>query len=574
MKRRHISLALKLNILLTALILTISSVLLVVSNSAFQQTVIDPYTGKLADVKIDVKDLPAYLSGFSKVIESEAFQQMRSAPDFNADLIIDWLNQHPPAVMLTDAESASKHQTLMVDYFAFMMAMSPIRDRYDLNRMIVEVRSGQRIYEIGEEEKGGTYWDTNDFGRRGPMSDLQPDQYSTPILVNRAGRKELTRCITVDAEDTVGCIWVIYDMTEIIHQHHAYMLRSALYVFLQLIIACVISMFLMRRIVTKPLKQLTDAAAGFTAGDNGFTKEDVIRLNIRSQDEIGDLYRQIQEMQLRIVDDTQHLTHMTAEKERIGTELSMAARIQSSMLPSVFPPYPNRPEFDIYASMDPAKEVGGDFYDFFLIDNDHLGLVIADVSGKGVPAALFMMISKVIVQSCAMLGQSAGEILTKTNEALCSNNKSEMFVTVWVGILEISTGILTAANAGHEYPAIRHGDAFELLKDRHGIVIGVMDGYAYQEYTIRLERGDQLFVYTDGVPEATNPRNELFGTDRMIDALNASPGSTPQEILSSVRQAVDRFTDTAEQFDDMTMLCLQYNGSPAQRADGDTKAAR
>ena len=253
---------------------------------------------------------------------------------------------------------------------------------------------------------------------------------------------------------------------------------------------------------------------------------------------------------------------MAEESARINTELSLATRIQASMLPHAFPPFPDRTEFDIYASMDPAKEVGGDFYDFFLIDDDHLGLVMADVSGKGVPAALFMMACKIILQSCAMLGQSAGEILAKTNEAICSNNQAEMFVTVWVGILEISTGRLSAANAGHEYPALRRrGGSFELFRDRHGFVLGGMPGMRYGEYEIQLAPGDQLFVYTDGVPEATDAAGGMFGAARMLDALNAATGTGPEGVLGRVRRAVDGFVGGAEQFDDLTMLCLEYRGN-------------
>ena len=250
-----------------------------------------------------------------------------------------------------------------------------------------------------------------------------------------------------------------------------------------------------------------------------------------------------------------------AEKERIGNELRMATQIQASMLPSEFPPFPDRKEFDVYASMDPAREVGGDFYDFFLIDDDHLCLVMADVSGKGVPAALFMMISKVILQSYAAMGQSAGAILSKANEALCANNQLNMFVTVWLGVLEISTGRVTAANAGHEYPVLkRAGGAYELYKDKHGFVLGGMDDMIYQEYELRLGPGDRLFLYTDGVPEATNAQNELFGTERMVEALNRLPDAPTKQVLENVRKEVDEFVREAEQFDDLTMLCLEYRG--------------
>ena len=242
------------------------------------------------------------------------------------------------------------------------------------------------------------------------------------------------------------------------------------------------------------------------------------------------------------------------------TELNMATEIQASMLPSIFPAFPNREEIDLYASMDPAKEVGGDFYDFFMIDDDHLGVVIADVSGKGVPAALFMMISKTVVQNYAKLGISAAEVLNKANEALCAQNKMEMFVTTWIGILELSTGKMTCANAGHEYPAICHNGKFELFKDRHGLVLGGMEGARYRNYELQLDKGDKIFVYTDGVPEATSANTELYGTDRMIEALNSSPSANPKEILRVVRASVDAFVGAAEQFDDLKMLCLEYRG--------------
>jgi len=178
-----------------------------------------------------------------------------------------------------------------------------------------------------------------------------------------------------------------------------------------------------------------------------------------------------------------------------------------------------------------------------------------------VPAALFMMASKIILQSVAMLGKSPAEILQKTNDSVCTNNEAEMFVTVWLGILELSTGRLTAANAGHEYPALRNADGlFELYKDRHGFVIGGLEGAKYREYEIQLEPGSKLFVYTDGVPEATSAEKELFGTDRMIAALNEDPGASPEGILTNVRRAVDGFVKEAEQFDDLTMLCLEYKG--------------
>ena len=251
--------------------------------------------------------------------------------------------------------------------------------------------------------------------------------------------------------------------------------------------------------------------------------------------------------------------NLEQENERIRSELAMASRIQSAMLPGIFPAFPERKEFDIYASMDPVRGVGGDFFDFFFIDRNRLCLLIADVSGKGIPAALFMMASKIILADNAKSGKSPAQILQDTNEAICANNPEEMFVTVWLGILDISTGLLTTANAGHEYPALMHADGqFELFRDRHGLVVGGMPGVKYHEHSLQMYPGSKLFVYTDGVPEATDAENALFGTARMLEALNAHANETPKQILCGVRQAVNEFVSDMEQFDDLTMMCLEY----------------
>ena len=341
----------------------------------------------------------------------------------------------------------------------------------------------------------------------------------------------------------------------------------ALQISLALIAATALIAWLTTRRIKKdvvgPVDTISDAAAAYARDkrDGAAYTDHFSSLGIHTGDELENLARTMAEMEENLVAHEEELTRVTADKQRIVTELQMASRIQSAMLPHVFPPFPDRTEFDLYASMDPAKEVGGDFYDFFLIDPGHLCLVMADVSGKGIPGALFMMVSKVILQSVAMLGRSAGEILTKMNEAICSNNQEQMFVTVWVGILEISTGKLTAANAGHEYPVLkRAGGNFELYRDKHGFVIGGMAGMQYKEYELWLNPGDKLFVYTDGVSEATDMNQQLFGTDRMLAALNAVKDNPPEQVLSGVRRAVDEFVKDAEQFDDLTMLCLEFKG--------------
>ena len=265
-----------------------------------------------------------------------------------------------------------------------------------------------------------------------------------------------------------------------------------------------------------------------------------------------------------IREQTERYEDQQKEANRLDTELSMATRIQADTLPNIFPAFPERDEFNIYASMKPAKEVGGDFYDFFLIDNDHLGIVMADVSGKGVPAALFMMISKILVQNYASMGLEPKKVLENVNRQICKNNREDMFVTVWFGSLDLNTGKLMAGNAGHEYPVLKKPDGhFELIKDKHGLVIGGMDGVRYSQYELQMDPGAKLFIYTDGVAEATNAQEELFGTDRMVHALQLAENDSPKEILEMVDAAVNSFVGDAPQFDDLTMLCIEFVGRTA-----------
>ena len=355
-------------------------------------------------------------------------------------------------------------------------------------------------------------------------------------------------------------IGLTYDWSDLRADAKAKTRKGATLAILNQLVLSLICLALILFFVLHPLKKVQRYILEYKNSKDSKTVTNGLS-QVNAHNEIGNLADDVSNMICEIDAHIEKIEAITAEKERISTEMGLATRIQHSMLPSIFPPFPEHTQFDIYASMDPAKEVGGDFYDFFLVDNDHLCMVIADVSGKGVPAALFMMASKIILANNAKMGKSPAQILTDTNTAICSNNREKMFVTVWLGILEISTGKLTAANAGHEYPAIKRSDSnFELYKDKHGLVIGGMEGIKYKEYEIQLEKGDQLFVYTDGVPEATDSANQLFGTDRMVKSLNGIPNATPEEILKNVRKDVDEFVNGAEQFDDLTMLCMEYKG--------------
>ena len=348
-----------------------------------------------------------------------------------------------------------------------------------------------------------------------------------------------------------------FNMASIMTNIRQQSIRSTMSAVVFQVILSALCMVLISVYVLTPLRKVQRSIRRYSENKDHVEVQNELSA-VSPPNEIGQLADDVTGLSVEIDEYMNRLQSVTAEKERISTELALAARIQESMLPSVFPPFGDRSEFDIYASMTPAKEVGGDFYDFYLIDDDHLGIVMADVSGKGVPAALFMMVSKILIKNAAYTGKSPAEVLQSVNEQICSNNSEEMFVTVWLGILTISTGRVTAANAGHEYPMIRHRDGgFEMIRDRHGFVIGGMEGMKYTDYEFTLGKGDTLFLYTDGVAEAVNTENEMFGTDRMLEALNRDPDAEPEGLLAAVKSAVDGFASGAPQFDDLTMLALK-----------------
>ncbi|MBO4327446.1 MAG: SpoIIE family protein phosphatase [Clostridia bacterium] len=336
--------------------------------------------------------------------------------------------------------------------------------------------------------------------------------------------------------------------------------------FIVVILLAVLMARHMEKKLVKPINEIAGAAEAYVKDKKAGVKysEHFSGLKINTGDELENLALTMADMEGELADHEEDLARIAAEKERIGTELSLATKIQADMLPNIFPAFPDKSEFDIYASMKPAKEVGGDFYDFFLIDADHLGLVIADVSGKGVPAALFMMVSKILVQNIAMSGKSPAQVLRSINTQICSNNREEMFVTVWFGSLDLRDGTLRAANAGHEYPILKKPDGdFELVKDKHGFVVGGMPDAVYTEYELKLEPGAKLFLYTDGVTEATDEIAELFGTDRLLSELNKVKDESTEDIIKSMNDCIALYSGDTPQFDDVTMMCLHYSGKGA-----------
>ena len=351
-----------------------------------------------------------------------------------------------------------------------------------------------------------------------------------------------------------------YDYTAFISELTRKIVETVLWSLAILAVLNGVLLLLIHKRAIQPLTKVKSSILTYMADkDSGKVRQAMN--SIRCGNEIGVLADSFSALSTEIDRHTEEILRLGKEKERIETELALASSIQESAIPNIFPAFPDRPEFDLYASMDPAKEVGGDFYDFFMVDENHLALVIADVSGKGVPAALFMMSSKILINDHTLMGGTPAEILERVNRQVYATNHAHMFVTVWLGILEISTGKLTTASAGHEYPMLNLNGKYEMLKDKHGLAIGAMKKSKYVNTEITLKKGDSIFVYTDGVAEATDADDQLFGTDRTLEALNAIPaGASQQEILAQVRHAVDAFVKEAPQFDDLTMLGLKYIG--------------
>lgn len=291
-------------------------------------------------------------------------------------------------------------------------------------------------------------------------------------------------------------------------------------------------------------------------------------LSVKRNDEIGVLERSIGKMEKDIADYMKNLAAVTAERERVNAELEVAARIQASMLPSeftgTFSEFPDLSGIDIAALMCPAKEVGGDFYDFFAVDGSHVAVVAADVSGKGVPAALFMAIGKTLIKDRTMSGKALENVFGEVNDLLCGSNSEGLFITAFEGVLDLESGEFLYVNAGHATPFIRGRDGvFKPHRIASGFVLAGMDGIKYKCGSLMLEAGDMLFQYTDGVTEASNVNNELYGEERLEAALNRNASLPPKELLPKIKEDIDAFAGNAPQFDDITMICFEYKGNTA-----------
>ncbi len=432
------------------------------------------------------------------------------------------------------------------DYGRFVSVFNPVNNSVD--------NSSYTEWELGYQRNT-----TNDEYRQKYRAIYeQQAEYETVFRLHTTDGQHPHITTLVPVKSSSGEVTAILCMQRPIREmadaYRPYLLMILAGVFFMVAAVSVLGTIFLRKSIIKPVKKVSEEATRF-AKENA--KSEPLG-ELSRYDVILSLAQSIDSMETDIVNYIENLTAVTTERERIGAELSIAATIQKDALPDVFPAFPDRHEFDIYASMDPAKEVGGDFYNFFLIDPDHLALVMADVSGKGIPASLFMMVSNIMICERAQMGGTPAQVLSFVNDNISRHNRADMFVTVWLGILEISTGRLTAANAGHEHPVVLHKNAgCELIEDPHGFVIGGMEGVRYRDYEVRLNKGDKLFLYTDGLPEATDSEGRMYTVDRMLEALNELREESPRGILDGIRRSVNGFAGSSPQFDDLTMLCFE-----------------
>nr|MCR5308030.1 serine/threonine-protein phosphatase [bacterium] len=381
-------------------------------------------------------------------------------------------------------------------------------------------------------------------------------KYGTVYRTKDLGGREphLTIVVPVyDSERNVTAVLSVQrPMRELVKGRRPYMITLAISTILTLMFVCTTAGIFIKRQFVKPLKYITDETKRF-AKEN---KKSEFEFDKNSKiTEIVDLSKSIEKMEDDMIKYINDLTQATTAQKKTMVELNIAKDIQESSIPNVFP---ERKDFDLFAYMLPAKEVGGDFYNFVMIDDTHIGLVMADVSGKGIPAALFMMASNILLSERIRIQSKPSEALEFLNSRICLHNKTNMFVTVWVGILDLTTGHVVACNAGHDDPVIcRKKKNFEINKTKHCLAVGALDDAKFTDYEFDLEKGDKLFLYTDGVVEATNMKDELFGFDRMVETLNLYKNKTPKEIIKGVKMKVDEFAGKREQFDDITMLCIE-----------------
>ena len=551
MKKKMDSVAFRVNALILTLVVVIAGGL-IASASIMNRRQVDEFYGTKATQM--ARTLVNFLDGdrlgaLAELLLSGEFQELRqaAAAEENAEPVESFLRERGMLDYVTRLlKSLGRYRDEQGGTYVYLLDMLEGSESMRL------ADPDEPLWKMGLIEK-----DAAGFERTGGNQAIPP-------TLAHSSYGWLISCyepIADSSGEMIASVGIDINITDVIAARNAFLFQLTLYAAVIAVIFVALAMYLMRNTVNRPIAQLSKALDRFGGEKGIITRDQILSLPVTRRDEIGNLYEKTRQMEERLVDYMDNLAAVTAEKERIGAELNIAARIQADMLPRIFPPFPERHDFEIYATMDPAKEVGGDFYDFFLVDENRVGLVIADVSGKGVPAALFMVIAKTLIKNRALQGESPSEILYHVNNQLCDGNEAELFVTVWLAILNLETGVGLAANAGHEHPALRRaGGKYELVEYRHSPALAVMENIKFREHEFRMCQGDSLFVYTDGVPEATDAGNGMFGKERMLEALNENPGREPEKLLATVRRRLDDFVGEAPQFDDITMLGFHYRG--------------
>ena len=370
----------------------------------------------------------------------------------------------------------------------------------------------------------------------------------------------LTDPYTGEATQLAGILCAQRFMDELVTSRRNFVQGVTGITVILLIILTFVSLRFIRKRVIVPIRTVSGEAARF-AHETSRREGAPLRSKVGTISDIKSLASAIDKMEEDTLKNIDEITSMTRSSERMGYEVSLASQIQQGMLPQKEKDLMDDPRYDVHALMDPAKEVGGDFYDFFMIDNNHIAILVADVSDKGVAAAFFMAITKTLIKSRARLGGSASEIITYADRMISEKNPAGMFVTVWMGIIDLNTGYVNACNAGHDYPAIMTPrDGYTIEKVQHGPPVGFIPGMEFIEYDYSLKPGDRIFLYTDGLPEAKSPFGERFGTDRVLEILNSNKDKDNKELIRLMKERVFTFAGDEPQFDDITMMSFTYYG--------------
>ncbi len=363
----------------------------------------------------------------------------------------------------------------------------------------------------------------------------------------------------LDSSDNVVAVLTIQrPMSELANGIRPYVITIVISTISLMVVLSVIAFFNIKYRLVKPINQIISETKYFAKES---ANSDVLKTKNYKVKEVDTLRLSIDRMEDDMIKYINNLTKMTTDKEKISAELNIASQIQTNSVPNTFPAFPDRSDFDVYAYMRPAKEVGGDFYNFALIDKTHLAMIMADVSGKGVPASLFMMVSNILLTESLRGGFTPKEALKYVNNRICERNLLNMFVTIWVGVLNLETGEVIASNAGHDDPLVLSNGAYDFKKSSHGVAVGAMKDMEYVNYEFKINNGDKIFLYTDGVPEATDRNNDMYGLNKLEDTLNSNKNKSCKETIEAVLDSVERFVGEAPQFDDITMLCVEYKGN-------------